>query len=460
MMSTTKRNALRMASRRTFLAGAGGIAIGLPFLESVPDRSAWAQSENPRFAFFIGTACGVVQDNFWPVEVGQLTDLSSDTNAAGALAGLERWITFVQGTSYPGTSNGSSHARGGVSMYTGGPTDGAGGHTAVAVGPSIDVVLAPYLNPDAAAPLTLYSGLKSGWIDERLSFDVDGQIRPAEGNPFEVYEALLGQVPADGGAASTDVNLSELLVRRKSAIDLVRDDLQELLGRSGIGQADRERMELHLSSLREIETELTDAPVVGTCSESSLDVDAIVASAEIFRSNGYIEQVAELQMQLAAFAFACNIQHVATLQIGDGEDGTVYDVPSNDRGWRFHHISHRIQSDSATGDDPLALQAHIEIDRLRLETFRRGLVKFQEHGLLDRSVVMWTNSIADGPSGSGNNLPSIVVGNAGGTFRTGLHYQPSQGGIPNSRLLTTLAFALGVNETVGVDGELMTDLLV
>ncbi len=97
------------------------------------------------------------------------------------------------------------------------------------------------------------------------------------------------------------------------------------------------------------------------CREDSLDTEAIIASADIYRTNGYVEHVAELQMQLAAFAFACNINHVATLQIGGGEDGTVYDVPSNERGWRFHHISHRIQSDGAVGNDPLAEEAHREI---------------------------------------------------------------------------------------------------
>ncbi len=458
-------------NRRAFLRGAGGVAIGLPFFESLPTRSAWSQGNEPLFAFFIGTACGVVQTSFWPTEEGELTDLSADTNAAGALAGFEQWVTFVQGLNAPfSTTTSSTHVRGMVPMFTGGPTDGTSDISAMAVGPSIDVVLAPYLNPDAAEPLTLYSGLKGGYIDERLSFDQNGQVRLAEGNPYNVYLELMGagSMAGDGAPADTDAQLTELLARRGSAIDLVRDDLQALLGRTNINDADRQRLELHLSSLRDLETGLTDAAAEPgtTCSTSSLDLDAIEASDanDLYRANGQIEIVAELQMQLAAFAFACNLNHVGTLQIGDGEDGSVYDVPSNARGWRFHHVSHRVQSDGSVGNDALAEQAHAEIDRVRLETFRRGLAKFDEHGLLDRSIIMWANHMADGPSGSLNNLPIIVAGNAGGTFRTGYHRSPDSSGfnsgIPNSRLLTTIAYALGVEETIGTDGELMTELLV
>ena len=72
-----------------------------------------------------------------------------------------------------------------------------------------------------------------------------------------------------------------------------------------------------------------------------------------FKTNGMIEDVAKLHMELVALAFACNFNRVATLQQGDGTDATKYDVPSNaSLGWPFHHLSHRVQSDSQTGQQP------------------------------------------------------------------------------------------------------------
>src|SRR5690606_19727417 len=192
----------------------------------------------------------------------------------------------------------------------------------------------------------------------------------------------------------------------------------------------------------------------GSCSEQFVDVTAIEALGDAYDANGMVERVTALQMQIVALAFACNANRVATLQSGDGLDNTVYDVPSNDRRWTFHHISHRVQSDGTSGNDALAEKAHAEIDRLRMETFRDGLQRFDDHGLLDKSIVMWANQIADGPSGSFNNLPTILAGNPRGVLASGQHLRlptsGSGGTIPNGRLLTTIAQVLGVNENIGV----------
>src|SRR4029079_17060904 len=128
-----------------------------------------------------------------------------------------------------------------------------------------------------------------------------------------------------------------------------------------------------------------------------------------------IEAVPKLHLELVALAFACNFNRVATLQHGDGTDQTQYAVPSNESlRWPFHHLSHRVQSDGATGSNPTAEKAHAEIDVLRMQTLLHGLDQFKARGLLDKSFVMWTNHVADGPSHSFKNVPTIIAGNAGG----------------------------------------------
>lgn len=446
-------------NRRAFLRGSAGVTIALPFLESLPDRSAWSATNEPLFAFFIGTSNGVVQDRFWPSTEGDtLGDLSEDPNAAGALAGFEPWLSFCQGFTYPGPVMGDTHASSYVQTLTGAPGEG-GGNSTTSTAPSIDTILAPYLNADGAEPLALYSGMKSGYIDERFSFIAAGQLRAAEGNPYQVYLDLMqAGAPADPGG-EVDAALEERLLRRATAIDFVREDLSELLARRELSMRDRQRLELHLDGLRELEADLGEVPMSsGACGGPSLDLEAITASAETYRQNGMVEHIAELQMQLAAFAFACNLNHVATLQHGDGQDNTRYEVPSNGRGWNFHHISHRVQSDGAAGVDAMAEAAHAEIDRLRLETFQRGLVKFEAYGLLERSVILWANQFADGPSGTFRNLPLILAGNAGGALRTGLHLQPGVMRM-NGELLTTIALALGVDERIGVTDGIVEELL-
>ena len=65
-------------NRRAFLRAAGTVAIGLPFLEGLPERSAWAAGNAPVFSMFMVAACGVVGNNFFPATLGPLTQASLD----------------------------------------------------------------------------------------------------------------------------------------------------------------------------------------------------------------------------------------------------------------------------------------------------------------------------------------------------------------------------------------------
>jgi hypothetical protein len=64
------------------------------------------------------------------------------------------------------------------------------------------------------------------------------------------------------------------------------------------------------------------------------------------------EETLRLHMSLVALAFACNYRRTATIQWGDGTDGTVYEVPSNPERFRFNWICHRNQSDGSAGTPP------------------------------------------------------------------------------------------------------------
>jgi hypothetical protein len=165
-----------------------------------------------------------------------------------------------------------------------------------------------------------------------------------------------------------------------------------------------------------------------------------------------IEEVVRLHMSVMAVAFACNHSRVATLQWGDGTDQTKYDVPANaSLGWPFHHISHRVQSDATSGNNPTAEQAHAEIDVLRMESLAIGLDHFASRGLQDQGFVMWTNHVSDGPSHSFKNVPVILWGNAGGHLKQG--QDVDAGGSGNNKLLNTLITAAIQDSQRAIDGR-------
>src|SRR5690606_3876833 len=102
-------------------------------------------------------------------------------------------------------------------------------------------------------PLNTYAGMKSGYIDDRLSFRSAGEITIAERDPKEVYLRLAGLLDGTGAASSAALELAR---RRKSVNDLVREDLRGLLADPRLSAADRQRLDLHLSVVRDIEVEM------------------------------------------------------------------------------------------------------------------------------------------------------------------------------------------------------------
>ena len=429
-------------NRRAFLYGAGTLAIGLPFLEGLPERSAWAADKPPVFSLFIVAACGVVGKKFFPDATGAFTSASlaaMTDKATSVLAPHAANLLFMKNINFPmGGPTSCGHAQGLCQSLTAAPSMG-NANSAYSTGISADMVIAKAVNPNATDPLTLYAGNKRGYIAERISFRGSGagQVRAADDNPYTLYAKLVGLTQSSSGGGSGDAAAAELLATRKSVNDLVRGQINALLKDPKLSSADRQRLQQHFDGIRDAEITMSN---MGTaCTQAGLSTTQLDAlkSGYAFKMDGMIEDVAKLHLELVALAFACNFNRVATLQHGEGTDGTKYNVPANaSLGWPFHHISHRVQSDSATGSNPTAEQAHAEIDVVRMKTLLHGLDAFKARGLFDKSFIMWTNHVADGPSHSFRNVPHIIAGDAGGYLKQGAFIDA--GNVTNNKLFNTL----------------------
>jgi hypothetical protein len=435
-------------NRRAFLRGAAGVSIALPFLEGLPERSAWAQDAKPVFSLFVVTANGIVPEAFWPAEHGPLTSegLAAAGKATSRLSPHAKNLLLVSGIRWPmNAGGGCSHAQGLVMSLTARASTG-GGSTATSTGPSADVVIAEKVQP-GVEPLALYAGnRKNGYIAERLSFAEAGVARTADDNPYTLYAKLVGLAAPDGSMTPDGMKTAELLLEsRKSVHDLVRGELTELLRHPRLSSMDRQRLQQHFEGIRDAETGIGGMAGVAIeqCNSVGLDITALEALKGGFvytRTGGVTDAAAKLHMSLVAMAFACNYNRTATLQWGDGTDGTIYDVPSNTLlgGWSLEFIGHRNQSSSAVGNNPTAEQAHIEIDALRLQNFSEGLDHFAARGLADQCFVLWTNHMGDAPSHSFRNVPTIIWGSGGGYLKQAEYLAAES---QNNRLLNTLISA-------------------
>ncbi len=459
----------KTVNRRAFLYGAGGVAIGLPFLEGMPERSAWAQNAQPIFTFFMCAACGVEPKRFWPSGSGALKGLLASGKAVDALEPFAENLLIVKGVNFPLTGpTGCGHAQGLAQALTGKSPTGNGGQ-ATATGPSIDTLISEAANKAGTSPMTLYAGnLKNGYIADRLSFDNSGRVRASVDNPYKLYTALTSvaqtggggptpPAPTEPGTPTTPTMQDELLSKRKSVNDLVRKQLKSLLSSSKLSADDKRRLDEHFTAIRDAEgaimgmgmnpTPTSGAPAqVAGCSMGNIDETAMkgLSSWKYNAKNvekGGIENIVELHLQLVALAFACDHNRTGTLQWGDGTDHTIYDTPANAQlgNWNLHFISHRTQSDSGVASNGTAETAHAEIDAIRMKTLARGLQHFKDRGLADKSVIVWTNHVAEGFH-SMKNVPFVLWGDGGGKLKQ--NELVDAGGAGNGALLNTIYAAV------------------
>lgn len=446
--------------RRRFLFGLGGAVVALPFLEGLRDKKRAHAGPSPdfKFAVFVRQANGVAQaegtepDRFWPSALGALTTASmtaDSTRAVSELAAYADKLLLVKGVKYGFPGNGCGHSGGGNQCLTAAKvSDTPSGNKSLAMGESIDNLIARQLNPKAAdgsqeEPLTLYAGRMSGYINEVLSYRGPKLLRAAERNPYNAYKRLFGLPDPDAVAAARKAT------ERKSVNDLVRAELDRLRKNTSLSKADHDRLDLHFTSIRDLEIKLDLQLPATRVKEMELMSPKVADPANI-------EEITRMQCDIIALAMSGGLTHAATLQIGDGNDSTEY-VIGGVKQPRYHQITHRIYSDGATGDPiPDAFEKHHQIDRIHARLFKYLLDKLSAYKLptgtlLDQGVAVWTNDLATGPGHRYDNLPFVIAGGAAGYLKQGQYVDASVSGkaVTNNKIMNTFGAAVGAKNAAG-----------
>lgn len=441
-----------MINRRRFLTGLGGAVVALPFLESVRwgSRASAAGPGQKVYSMFIRQGNGCQQagyidepERFWPRNLGTITrDSLLNTDGDRTLSILADYadkLTLVRGTRFGFPGAGCGHSGGLNQCLTAANITGSGA-TSLATGESVDWFISQKLNQPGVEPLTLMSGPQSAYIAHGLSYSGPAQLRGAKNNPFAVYMGLMNL----GGTSPELIKL--IATRRKSVNDLVRDEMTDLLANPDLSTTDRQRLETHFQAIRDVEIQML-------CELPASEVQSMHDLNTVYEDNDNRIQVADLLLELAAMAFACDATRTGTCQIGTGNDQTQYTVNGVLQN-TYHRISHRIDSDGASGTPiPNADVLHHEIDKIFAGIFKRFLDKLAAYPgpsggtLLDDSVVMWTNDLANGPPHSYGNIPQVLAGGAGGFLKTGQYIDA--GDVTHNKLLNTIINAVGIRNDDG-----------
>jgi hypothetical protein len=453
------------------LRGAGGVAIGLPFLETFAPRQARAQAAGPPKRLAIFFCCnGVNMEKFFPTTpYGALTAASFPaTVGSSPIASYAPKLLFTRGIHQvprgfgrdPG--GGDDHARGVGCKLTAAPL--ATTTEKYATGISIDQVVAKSINPGGKAPLNLMVGYRAKDVLGSISYTGPGQQASPYQDPWKAFKDWTGT----GGTTSTPV-VDLAAQRRQSVLDLVKADFDALKNNTAVSAADRQKLDMHFSSIRQLETTMGAAGLTACKLPDARTTEIMGVDPTKVTTDAQYQKIGAMQMDVMALAMACDYNRVVTLQWGSGAGGPIFswlaaattDVNSK---YSHHKLSHGATTDAATMPnipDDQWKTAIFNIDIWYMTQFKGLLDRlsmYTEPGgsVLDNSAVVYMNDLGDGLAHNWMDLPIIIAGSAGGYFKQGQYVKLTTGtrtendtDAPSNMLLTTLANAVGAKNADG-----------
>jgi hypothetical protein len=445
----------RHLSRRTLLRGFG-TALALPMLDAmVPAMSkAATSSAAPLRLAFNYIPNGVNYKEWRPIGEGTAFEFSR------TLKPIERHRKDLLVLSGLDIHNGNSlgdgggdHARAGASYLTGvhpHKTAGADIHGGV----SADQIAAQVVGKN-----TRLASLELGCEDSRtvgncdtgyscaytnsISWRTPTLPLPPETNPRVIFERLFG---ADDLQVDPATKARRTLLR-KSILDVVGERTQKLL--SDVGPADRRKLDEYMTGVREVERRIQFAETETKRFTPNLEKPTGVP----VEFGDYVKLMFDLQI----LAFQADLTRVSTFMYGrEGSVRTYGEIGVPDP---HHPITHHRNL-------PDLLEKIAKINNYHVELFSYYLDKLKatqdgDGTLLDHSMIVYGGALCDGNQHGHENVPTVLIGRAGGRFTPGRHIVYPQG-TPITNLYMALLDQMGVHpESVGdSNGKLdhLTDL--
>lgn len=417
--------------RRTFLRGAG-VTIALPLLDAmIPSFSDAAVASPVRRLGFVYIPMGCNWFQFFPKEVGKLTELSPTLST---LTPVLHQVTVISNLELKNSYSPGNHATsnsGFLSAARAKMTEGADYELAT----TVDQIAAKQLGKqtplpslelavDATTPIGACDGGMSCIYETSLSWSSPTTPLPAEANPRVVFERLFG----DGGSAADRLTA---LREDGSLIDFVSDDIAHV--QKKLGPGDRTKLSQYLDTVREIERRIQKAEQQ-TANSAAPDLTRPIGVPSAYGDH------AKLMFDLQALAMQADITRVITFQLAREASTRTYPevgVPE-----AHHPTSHH-------GNDPEKLEKLAKINAYHVSLFAYYLEKLKstpdgDGSLLDHSMILLGSGMGNPDVHNHVNLPIVVAGGGAGKLKGGRHIKYEEP-TPLANLHLTLLDKVGIH---------------
>ncbi|HEX3697888.1 MAG TPA: DUF1552 domain-containing protein [Polyangia bacterium] len=419
---------MKSSTRRHFLRGAG-VALALPWLESLEPRRARGQTATPRRRFVpiyfpLGTAYPNEIDYWTPKGIGAGTawQLSPMLEPFAPIKSQVAVLAQVDQTAFKETvvdfGNGlltdafltCTDPRSQVTMSLPEPN-----------GISIDQRIASALGERSlqVGLSTLNSSCDGEPCDYSRSISWAGPGAPLGKlvDPQSVFDKIVSSGPPLAPAASA-------ATKRKSVLDFVVGNVTSLEGR--LGRTDRTRMDQFLTSVRDLETRVAALALPPDC--RAIPRPTLSASVGNVPASYNRDDHANVMIDLTVMALSCDAAGVVSFMLDDARSDFPYNFlqrrhftdAGSTPGTTAVTFSPLIASANNDGGDGTDQWATIHWwYASKVSQLCQKLAAVPDGGgasLLDNSIV-WFGSGQQG-EGFATNLPLLYVGSGGGILRT------------------------------------------
>lgn len=395
-------------SRRRWLRGTG-VAIGLPWLESLPvlaaepDAPAASAAANafPRRLGIVFMGCGVHPERWWAKSTADGMELSA---CLQPLAPLAAKLNVIEGLF-------NKHALG-VGIHpgqTGNILSGAALRKGAELrgGTSVDQAVAMAIGGDDVVP-SLVLGCEqptTGYHDSNFSMAYSSHISWQNATspvPMEVYPSLAFDSLFENRGASRDT----------SVLDRVREDVIRLL-RETSGR-DQAALDEYLTSIREVEQRIERQRAGFERAAAAADHKGKPVIAMPRPDDGLPEDIREhmrLMSDIVALAFQSNRTRVASLLLCRDLSGLCYPFLAVKKA---HHL--------ASHDDLSEEWARVTTYYVEQYAYLASRLDAMPEGdgtVLDHSCLMFINNMFSGAKHDASRVPLLTLGGLGGSLATG-----------------------------------------
>jgi len=438
--------------RRTFIRGAMGAAVALPFLDAMVAAkgigAAPTAADRTRL-ICIEEVHGLAGCNKWgatkhlfaPEQTGKDFAMVPDS-VLTSLEPYREYLTVVSNTdvrmaeAFTAPEIGGDHFRSSAVFLTQAhplQTQGSG----VRAGISLDQIYAQKFGQETPIPsmqlcieaVDQAGGCSYGYscvYTDTISWADKDSPLPMIRDPRLAFDQLFGV-----GATP-----EERAIRRaedKSILDLISSQLSRL--NKEIGAADRTRLANYLDEVREIERRIQKVEAYNKSGEVRE-----LPSSPVGVPDSFDEHV-KLMFDLQAVAFASDTTRIFSFKMGRDASSRVYPTSGVTTG--FHPASHH-------GDREDRVMDFAKINKYHVGMLPYFLQKLKDtpdgdSNLLDNTLVVYGSPMGDSNIHNHKRCPLFFAGKAGGALKGGLHLKAADG-TPMANAMLTVLHGLGLDE--------------